>query len=484
MSLDAAAQAYLYELLQILLPMTETPDFDERRRLFRSEVHRAFDPEFIPTLLLLLRMFSEVPETGPEMAILVMAAVSFEARDFLAAQEVSSLSPTAAAVDLVLTPLAAGIEGVAGREPGVELAKRVICYREAEKHQAAPEAWNAFRQSVEREVERIAAAAEDLSQGEGEHPQRMAELARELRATPKRLELMEHVLSLIALGDESRMREELRHQPLASDDPVEVGAVVGWLAAALSASEKVAEAQAARQLGVLVIEEGAGTDVAGIDEYLTRLGALSSPWAEESAERRRLAAQGPAIVLPTLHRALAKLKHFGSGLDREPTRAIAERSVSLVFERATDLLSEVVDSSPPEQPELMGGMVGGLLIMTLADEDPDMRALAALLAGLRGIPHRVVVDQLQGIFVHDADELVKLAAAITLQGMAGVEDEVETIGATLIAGFVKQTVPDLPDRLRAMLEAGRGSPRDAQATASAMLMAVARSQLVQEIARR
>ena len=279
------------------------------------------------------------------------------------------------------------------------------------------------------------------------------------------------------------MRDDIRQHPPEEwrevvESPDEAGLVAHWLQETLTEVGEATLAEGARQLIFVLIEGWVGADVEAIDRYLTQTGPYFGPWDEEEAERHRLAAQGPSITLPTLRQAVAKLKSFGDGLDHWLAGPVSEGGIRLVIERMMNLLATVIESYPPES--LVGNFVGGLLVIALTDEDPDLRALAALCCGVDGVPDEVVVDQLQRVFVHDDDRVVKLAAALSLQGLDGVLEEVRELAGGLLVEFIERASPDLFARAGAF----PGPKEEAEAAGLWMIGIETLSLLGQVIARR
>jgi hypothetical protein len=262
MPLDDAARAYSTELLHVLLPMTTTPSFDERRRRFRREVHRAFDAEFFPSLLQLLGVMSQHPKSGTEMAFQLLAAIAFELRDFLAPLESESLGPEAVCLDLVVAPLAAGLSQAAGEdkeEPDVALAKAVI----------RREGWIVqSRDQLNTAFDRIATQAEARGRGEGAIFDWMREEAERWQELPKRIELLEWLLSVSRLGSEAdRLRVLRQGLPGRTVNALEAGSLAMALADALGdQGENVTAGGAREAMTLIMIGALDGREIPWLDE--------------------------------------------------------------------------------------------------------------------------------------------------------------------------------------------------------------------------
>jgi hypothetical protein len=107
-------------------------------------------------------------------------------------------------------------------------------------------------------------------------------------------------------------------------------------------------------IALILTTEGVGAPLADIDVYLTQTGPFFGPWEEQDAVRRRLAEAGPSIVLPTLRATVRKLQSFGTALDSPFAGTYAEAGIRLAFDRATDLLIDIIRISTEEEPQLGG----------------------------------------------------------------------------------------------------------------------------------
>src|SRR5947209_5237607 len=101
MSNDAASQEYNADLAQVLMAMAATPTLERRRELFHDELHRVFDPEFLPALYQLIGVMTQVGGDAELAAtVSVFTAVVLELQDFLAGLPAATLSPLAIGIDL------------------------------------------------------------------------------------------------------------------------------------------------------------------------------------------------------------------------------------------------------------------------------------------------------------------------------------------------------------------------------------------------
>jgi hypothetical protein len=176
-----------------------------------------------------------------------------------------------------------------------------------------------------------------------------------------------------------------------------------------------------------------------LDGYLTRTGPMLGSWDGEEAARHALAAEGPSIVIPTLRRSRDKLKSFGRSLNHFLAVTPAEIGINLTFQRAADLLAEVLEASRESRKT-----VSGLLVKALqSEEDADVRALAALFCGLNGVVKEAVASEVARVFVQDEDLLVRTAAAAVLPYMNKVPNKVKADARQVVSVLVKHMRPGL-----------------------------------------
>jgi hypothetical protein len=434
----------------IVARMAMTAGFEPRRQIFRAHIHRAFEPQFFPSLIqLTLGMAAERNEKDQMVMQLVFAAGVFELRDFLGGFESKSLNPTGVALDLLIRPLAAALDVQLGldatADPGAESAKAFIRHRQ----RIANESDHIFR-----EIERMASAAEDRSHGDGGPFQVMRDITADFRDMPRRMRLMGQLLRLAELEDGEEARRDIQSnrslwEPPEIDSPMEPAIALGWITEALEKTQPTRPPLGFERLVIVMLEEGVGVAIAAIDDYLTRAlvpdseafdedGNMIVTWPGEESARHELASCGPAVVVPALRTASRCLK--------------SAPGVVQIFGRVSDLLLEVIDSSDESR-----NVTSGLLVVALAPEqDPDVRALATLFCGLNGVNPDVVKDQLTRVFVHDDDPLVKVASASVLVATPGTPDEVGTAAISLMVDWLRRTQP--PELLKLVLG---GSDADA-----------------------
>src|SRR5690348_3184481 len=115
--------------------------------------------------------------------------------------------------------------------------------------------------------------------------------------------------------------------------------------------------------------------MADSDELRNYLTMGDSP--DEDSIRRNLAKQGPSSLNTVVQRTLSKLRHYRDSFDHFLTGPIAMLGVRQVFERASKLLIEIVNSSPQG-----GSAVAEQLISLMEHRDAGIRALAIIFVGL------------------------------------------------------------------------------------------------------
>lgn len=147
-------------------------------------------------------------------------------------------------------------------------------------------------------------------------------------------------------------------------------------------------------------------NIEAIDQYLGMGKSL-----EEEALRHTLTIEGPSLIEPVIQRTLFKIRRWRYDLDDLFAGQWATMAIRQIFERATDLILEIIKTVPQG-----GEAVAQELLSLFEHEDAGMRALAAVFTGLQGIPTALTTGSLRKRFQADNDLVVKMAAAIHLQG--------------------------------------------------------------------
>lgn len=452
MSVDRATQDYNAELADLLMQMATEPTFEARRELFHAELHRVFEPDFLPALFQLMGVMAQVGgEQEQAVTLIVFASMVLEIRDFLAGLPAESLSPTAIAVELLVRPLAATLSPPwDSREPGPELAAGAVRHERVLIDVAA-------RDQVFAEIEQMAAVAEERSHGDGPFYSSMAEIAADWRGLPERVGLLLTVLET-AGSDE----------PLAVQDGDFVTATLAeamtreaaaWLEAALRGIGDEHRLQGLARLSQAgAVDEERVSDET-IDRYLTQLGPLLGPWPEEATTRRELAGAGPAVLLPLLRRAVRKLRSFG-GSQNAFAAAIAERGTDLVMERVASFLAELVDTSRVGDRALIGSLIGEMLALAMRHDDPALRALAAMLCNFDGVADTAIAQPLMSLFVGEHVLVVRVAAATVLvRELPGIDQAVRVAAREVLDGVLREGFPEIRERVEGMAVGMDGDDR-------------------------
>jgi hypothetical protein len=156
-------------------------------------------------------------------------------------------------------------------------------------------------------------------------------------------------------------------------------------------------------------------DAAAIGLYLTRLGPGFSAWPEEEGARRALATHGGSLVVPLLEAAAARLAGFAPGLQNPLSAHSSNLGVDLVVDRLERLLLEVTAETPM--------LASRQLARALGHGSADVRLLAGLLCGLKGLREDALLPAVAAVFSADEDLRVRYAAATALAGMPGAPAE-------------------------------------------------------------
>jgi len=170
------------------------------------------------------------------------------------------------------------------------------------------------------------------------------------------------------------------------------------------------------------------------DELRNYLTMGDSP--DEDSIRRDLARQGPSFVNTIVQHTISKLRYYRESFDHFVAWPVAMMGVKQVFERASKLLVEIINSSSQG-----GSAVAEQLLLLTEHRDAGMRALAIIFTGLPGIPFASTVASLQKHFKDDEDLVVKIAAAVLLQGQREsatlVPANIRTEAKEFITAYIK-----------------------------------------------
>lgn len=103
-------QDYNRQLVNILLEMAGKPKFQDKRKIFRQHTQMCREPAFFPSFLQLISFMGQKDDHAAAVANSVAAAVTLELREFLESLDASGLSAGDVAANLVIAPMADGLE--------------------------------------------------------------------------------------------------------------------------------------------------------------------------------------------------------------------------------------------------------------------------------------------------------------------------------------------------------------------------------------
>jgi hypothetical protein len=164
-----------------------------------------------------------------------------ELRDLLAPYEASSLSPTAVCVDLLATPLSSVLSTDA--DPGIELAKRVIYYRQRKQAD-----WASFLREIDEAFIQMALRAEAHAQGEGEAFAMMGRLAEEWRKASSQFGLMAELARLAETSGADEAAEQIDSLERGGARLDDIHPYAHWVTGAFEDIGQQAHAASAREL--------------------------------------------------------------------------------------------------------------------------------------------------------------------------------------------------------------------------------------------
>lgn len=171
---------------------------------------------------------------------------------------------------------------------------------------------------------------------------------------------------------------------------------------------------------------------------------------EDEQLQRILAAQGPGFIPTVVSAALQSIKEMREYLTVPVVTMRAAQIVDRRMVHCEHLVRAVASRSPD-----WGVQVGGWLTHSMGDQDPDVRALAALFCGADDIPSRTYARQVVEHFKLDRDELVRLAAAICIAAASEAPEQLLRESVDRVKAFLhvtKQAFPDLVRQVRMELK--------------------------------
>jgi hypothetical protein len=393
------------EAAMLVLEMGSQPA-EERAPFFRRQVHRIFEPAFLPALVVVSRWMIEDEKTQ-QVALHVLATILSESRSLLESVPTEDMSPQAQATELIVAGLWANLD-----EANAYAAVGELCRRRhlRDVSELAPEL-----DRISRYAAALAANHESLREG----PTAVAEFA---------VQIKELVAALLAIGP-----------ALASRNPEEVDRALRGLNWSGPPEQFLVALQ-----GALAVEEhdlvllfervslaGLGIDRDALADYL---GSSTETSGEKLAP---LVRGGPLIVAPALEITADKLGTACKGWRSVFLRGWLEIAASAYFERLGDLVSEIIQQPPP-----LGATASHTLAVALTHRDPDVRRLAAVMCSLKGIHESVVVDELKRAVVGDGDDMIlRLFAGLALASYSSAPPELNQLAENL----ARSLIPHLDD---------------------------------------
>jgi hypothetical protein len=201
--------------------------------------------------------------------------------------------------------------------------------------------------------------------------------------------------------------------------------------------------QAGNQTGERSVENNNLT--AEIGTYLTQTGPYFGPWPEEKEVCRRLASSGSLIVIPTIRIVLSKMRFFGRSVDNPLAGEVSQQGIAVAFQRGTDLISEIIESSDKVKQNAASIAVSNALIQGLEDKDPLMRALTAIFCGLPVVNQDAIQSHLLHVVLTDGNDLVKYAVAVPLERVTGMRKQSRALISNLAQ---KMLSPELAEGMK------------------------------------
>jgi hypothetical protein len=172
----------------------------------------------------------------------------------------------------------------------------------------------------------------------------------------------------------------------------------------------------------------------------------TTDWWDERSSRERLVAQGPTVIRAALREAASRVKTYvreaadPSGSSAVPA-STPEPSAAEVAEpepripEPSEPLASVISGTASLAEELAARYEDGLaseLIDCFAEDDPDVRVLAALQCLAADLREEKVLGPLMLLASNDEDLLVRVAACFSLFGLERTSQQVrETAGHVL-----------------------------------------------------
>lgn len=397
------------EAAMLLLELASMPR-EARAASFRRQVHRVFEPGFLPATLIMAKSMAE--SQSDESAVLddksavivdVLATILMETSRLFDSIGSDELSPQAQGNELFFAALAAELNGE--NRPaavGSVYRRRALSHRDKSR--------------VTTQLDRIAAVAVAFGAAHADYRQ----IADAFGAQKDELIEFLSALDIVTAAMET---------PSAAS--IDAGiARLSWKGKPqlLGAAVVGAFGEDSPHLALLLerlLVSGLGVDRQAIADYLTRMG--SGPDAEMAPHEVQLAELGPLVVGPALEIAAEKLGHFSEGFEDAFVGAWSDIFVRVVFQHIGDLVAELLAKGSP-----ISDTTSTVLATALGHHDPDVRRLAGIMCMLNGVNEGLLTHALRLAFEQDDDLLLRVIAVVALSGFARIPAEVTAAADPLV----------------------------------------------------
>lgn len=156
----------------------------------------------------------------------------------------------------------------------------------------------------------------------------------------------------------------------------------------------------------------------------------------EEAARRSLAAQGPSIIPDLLDAELRYLKHWGESKENFAAAfSFGNNVIEKIRTRGERLVKEIASSSPQN-----GQQAGTRLAQLSSSTNAGIRAISILLCMQPGVPRSTYSHQVMERFLHDNNDIVRIAAAVCMATISEVPLNVMQASINVVMGFLTEYV--------------------------------------------
>ncbi len=181
---------------------------------------------------------------------------------------------------------------------------------------------------------------------------------------------------------------------------------------------------------------------------------IEGSYDNDEAARHRVAAVGPTIIPQLLSSELGYLKHWGGSPQDFAAGFTVGNVIEKIRTRGERLVMEIASSSPQN-----GKQVGAFLVQASGDANPNIRALSILLCMQPGIPRSSYSQQVVQRFLHDNNDIVRLAAAVCMATIVDAPPEVRQESINMVMSFLTEYIqpklPELENEIRFLMQRSR-----------------------------